>query len=261
MMTASLTGQRALVTGANSGIGEAIADALSECGADVAVNFVSQPAAADMVATRIRSRGRRALVLEADVSKPTAIETMFEAIDDAWGGLDLLVNNAGIDGKYASSWDVDVDAWSKVIEVNLLGTFLCCRQALKRMVPQKAGVIINMSSVHETIPWSGFSAYAASKAGVSMLTKTLAQEAAGHGIRILAVAPGAIKTAINQNVWSNSSGLADLDLKIPMGRMGDRLEVARMVAVLASSLASYVTGTTVFIDGGMTDFADFAHGG
>lgn len=249
------------MTGGNSGIGEAITDALSECGANVAINFLTNPVKAEAVAERARSRGRKALTIEADVSDPTAIETMFAAMDDAWGGIDILVNNAGIDGKSATGWEVDLDAWRKVIDVNLFGTFLCCRQALRRMVRQSSGVIINMSSVHETIPWSGFSAYASSKAGVSMLTKTLAQEAAAHGVRVLAVAPGAIKTPINQDVWSNAGGLADLDLKIPMGRMGEREEIARMVAVLASDLASYVTGTTVFIDGGMTDFADFAHGG
>lgn len=261
MIPINLANRRVLVTGGNSGIGEAITDALSECGANVAINFLTNPVKAEAVAERARSRGRKALTIEADVSDPTAIETMFAAMDDAWGGIDILVNNAGIDGKSATGWEVDLDAWRKVIDVNLFGTFLCCRQALRRMVRQSSGVIINMSSVHETIPWSGFSAYASSKAGVSMLTKTLAQEAAAHGVRVLAVAPGAIKTPINQDVWSNAGGLADLDLKIPMGRMGEREEIARMVAVLASDLASYVTGTTVFIDGGMTDFADFAHGG
>lgn len=261
MIPINLANRRVLVTGGNSGIGESITDALSECGANVAINFLTDPVKAEAVAERARSRGRKALTIEADVSDPTAIETMFAAMDDAWGGIDILVNNAGIDGKSATGWEVDLDAWRKVIDVNLFGTFLCCRQALRRMVRQSSGVIINMSSVHETIPWSGFSAYASSKAGVSMLTKTLAQEAAAHGVRVLAVAPGAIKTPINQDVWSNAGGLADLDLKIPMGRMGEREEIARMVAVLASDLASYVTGTTVFIDGGMTDFADFAHGG
>jgi len=134
-------------------------------------------------------------------------------------------------------------------------------EALGRMVPQGAGVIINMTSVHEIIPWTGYSAYTASKAGISMLTKTLAQEAAPHGVRVLAVAPGAIKTSINQPVWSDKAGLADLDKKIPMGRLGERDEVASIVALLASGLASYMTGTTVFVDGGMTDFASFAHGG
>ena len=261
MMPIDLANRRVLVTGGNSGIGEAITDALSECGADVAINFLTDPVAAKAVAERARSRGGKALTVEADVSDSAAVETMFAAMDDAWGGIDILINNAGIDGKSAKGWEVDLDGWRKVIDVNLFGTFLCCRQALRRMVSQNAGVIINMSSVHETIPWSGHSPYAASKAGVSMLTKTLAQEAAAHGVRVLAVAPGAIKTAINQNVWNNAGGLADLDLKIPMGRMGDREEIARMVAVLASDLASYLTGTTVFIDGGMTDFADFSHGG
>lgn len=261
MLTADLTHKRALVTGANSGIGEAIARSLGDAGADVIINFVSHPETARAIAESLSVDGRRSLALRADVSLCAEVEALFKAIDNAWGGIDILVNNAGVDGKSAPGWEADIDVWRSVIDVNLVGTFLCSQQALKRMVTQKAGIIINMSSVHETIPWSGYSAYAASKAGVSMLTKTLAQEAAPHGVRVLAVAPGAIKTAINQGVWSNAGGLADLDLKIPMGRLGECEEIARMVAVLASDLASYLTGTTVFIDGGMTDFADFAHGG
>jgi NAD(P)-dependent dehydrogenase (short-subunit alcohol dehydrogenase family) len=186
---------------------------------------------------------------------------MFDQFDSEWGGIDILVNNAGIDGAAAMAWDADLDAWRQVIEVNLFGAFYCSREALRRMFPQKSGVIVNMSSVHESIPWSGFSAYTASKAALSMLTKTLAQETAAHGVRVLAVAPGAIKTSINRSVWDNPTGLADLETKIPMSRMGEPDEIARIVAVLASDLASYATGTTVFVDGGMVDFAAFEHGG
>ena len=145
--------------------------------------------------------------------------------------------------------------------MNLLGAFYCAREALKRMVPQKSGVILNISSVHEEIAWSGYSAYTASKAAVSMLTKTLAQEAAPHGVRVLSVAPGAIKTPINRSVWSDQQCLQDLLEKIPLKRIGAPEEVARMVVVLASDIASYVTGRTIFVDGGMTDYPDFAHGG
>ena len=129
------------------------------------------------------------------------------------------------------------------------------------MIPRKSGVVVNISSVHEVIPWAGYSAYTSAKAGLGMLTKTLAQEAAPHNVRVLAIAPGAIQTPINKPVWSDPAGLADLNAKIPLGRMGQRDEIARMVAALASDVASYVTGTTIFVDGGMTDFADFAHGG
>ena len=261
MLNLDLAGKRALVTGGNSGIGEAVAMKLAEAGADVAINFVADPDAAEKVADAVRQFGRQALTVEADISDAGQVAAMFTTMTGAWGGIDILVNNAGIDGKAVPAWQADLDAWKKVIEVNLFGTFQCAREALIRMVPQGRGVIVNMSSVHEAIPWSGFSAYTSSKAAISMLTKTLAQEAAPHGVRVVAVAPGAIKTTINQNVWGDPAGLADLDLKIPMGRMGDPDEIAKMVAVLASDFGSYVTGTTLFVDGGMLDYADFAHGG
>lgn len=261
MLNLDLHAKRALVTGANSGIGEATALMLADAGADVVVNYVDGAEAAEAVAAAVTAKGRRSFAARADISDAGQVANMVARMAQDWGGIDILVNNAGIDGKAAPGWDADVDAWRKVIEINLLGTFLCSREALRRMVPQKAGVIVNMSSVHEIIPWSGYSAYAASKAGVSMLTKTLAQEAAPFGVRVLALAPGAVRTPINRNVWGDPAGLADLNKKIPMGRLGEPDEVAKMVAVLASDFASYATGTTVFVDGGMTDFADFAHGG
>lgn len=261
MLTLDLKDKRALVTGANSGIGEAVALMLAEAGADVVVNYVAHPEAAEAVADQIRAKGRKALTILADISDADAVARMFAKMQAEWGGIDILVNNAGVDGKPNTAWETDPKTWTKVLEINLFGAFYCSREALGRMIPAKKGVIVNMSSVHEVIPWSGFSAYTASKAGVSMLTKTLAQEAAPYGVRVLAVAPGAIKTPINQNVWGDPAGLADLDQKIPMGRMGERDEIARMVAVLASDLASYATGTTLFVDGGMIDYADFAHGG
>jgi len=190
-----------------------------------------------------------------------AVSEMFAQVDRTWGGIDILVNSAGIDGGRAPAWEADVLAWRKVIEVNLLGAFHCARQALTRMVPQKRGVILNISSVHEIIAWSGYSAYTASKAGLGMMTQTLAQEAAPHGVRVLAVAPGAIKTPINRAVWSDPASLQDLLEKIPLNRLGEPEDIARMVVVLVSDVASYVTGRTVFVDGGMTDYPDFAHGG
>ena len=157
--------------------------------------------------------------------------------------------------------EADIGQWRRVIEVNLLGAFYCARQALAHMVPSKSGVILNISSVHEVIAWSGYSAYAASKAGLAMLTQTLAQEAAPHGVRVLAVAPGAVRTPINQAVWGDPTSLGDLLEKIPLNRLGEPEEIARMVVVLVSDVASYVAGRTVFVDGGMTDYPDFAHGG
>jgi glucose 1-dehydrogenase len=261
MFQIDLSGRKALVTGGNSGIGAAIAQSLADAGADVAINYASHPEAAEAGANAVRAAGRRSLTVGADVSEPDAVAAMFARLDSEWNGIDILVNNAGIDGHAAPAADADPEQWRRVIEVNLFGAFYCAREALKRMLPQKRGVILNMSSVHEIIPWSGYSAYAASKAGLSMLTRTLAQEAAPANVRVLALAPGAIKTAINQSVWSDPAGLADLNRKIPMGRMGDTAEIAKMATVLVSDAASYATGTTVFVDGGMSDYADFSHGG
>jgi NAD(P)-dependent dehydrogenase (short-subunit alcohol dehydrogenase family) len=260
-MNITLKGQRALVTGANSGIGAAIAMALADAGAKVAINYVSHPEAADKLVRTIKKKHGKAISLQADVSNPQAVADMFQEMDAAWGGIDILINNAGIDGAHALGWETDIAAWRQVIEINLFGAFYCAREALKRMVPQKSGVVLSTSSVHEEIAWSGYSAYTASKAAVGMLTKTLAQEAAPHGVRVLAVAPGAIKTSINRAVWNNPNNLRDLLKKIPLQRIGKPDEIARLVVVLVSDTGSYVTGRTVFVDGGMTDYPGFAHGG
>lgn len=177
------------------------------------------------------------------------------------GGLEILVNNAGIDGPRAVAWNASEEEWVRVVATNLLGAYHCSREALRRMVPRRRGVILTVTSVHEVIPWSGYSAYTASKAGASMLARTLAQEAAPYGIRVLALAPGAIQTSINEDVWSDPQRLADLLAKIPLGRLGQPEEVARLAVVLVSDVASYVTGTTVFVDGGMTLYPSFMHGG
>lgn len=260
-MQVTLTDKRALVTGANSGIGEAIALAFGEAGAKVGVNYVTHPEAAEEIVGKIKSSGGEALVLQADVSKPQEVAQMFRQLDDSWGGIDILVNNAGIDGPHALSWEAEPEVWREVLDINLFGAFYCAREALARMVLQRSGVVLNMSSVHEVIAWTGYSAYAASKAGLSMLTKTLAQEASPRGVRVVALAPGAIETPINQSVWKDPAMLADLLEKISLGRMGSAQEIAQMAVVLVSDAASYVTGTTVFVDGGMTDYPDFARGG
>ncbi len=260
-MEIRLDNKRVLVTGGNSGIGEAIVFCLADAGAKVAINYLTHPENAESLVQRIKNNHGEAIALEADVSDSVAITQMFEHIDKVWGGIDILINNAGIDGERAFGWESDIDVWRKVIEVNLFGTFYCTREALKRMVAQKSGVVLNISSVHEEIAWSGYSAYTASKAAVSMLTKTLAQESAPHGVRVLAVAPGAIKTPINHSVWNDPKKMHDLLEKIPLKRIGEPDEIAKIVMVLVSDVASYVTGRTVFIDGGMTDYPDFAHGG
>ncbi|AOR80724.1 glucose 1-dehydrogenase (plasmid) [Novosphingobium resinovorum] len=260
-MDIDLTGKRVLVTGGNSGLGAAIAKAFSAEGACVAINYLVNPEETDTLVKQFVTAGGKALGLMADISDAEAIEAMFEEIDEAWGGIDILVNNAGIDGHAALGWEAEPDAWGKVIDINLKGAFLCARAALKRMVPQKSGVVLNTSSVHEVIAWTGYSAYTASKAGVSMMSKSLAQEAAPHGVRVLCIAPGAIRTPINKAVWSDPETYKDLLTKIPLGRIGEAEDIARMAVVLASDVAGYITGTTVFVDGGMTDYPSFAHGG
>jgi NAD(P)-dependent dehydrogenase (short-subunit alcohol dehydrogenase family) len=260
-MNIDLSGRRALVTGANSGIGQAIALALGEAGADVIVNFVTHPEAADAVVARIAAMGRRALAVKADVSNEVDVDAMFARMDAAWGGIDLLVNCAGIDGVHALAHEAAMADWRHVIEVNLFGAFDCARRALARMLAQGRGTILNISSVHEVIPWSGYSAYTSSKAALGMMTKTLAQEAAPHGVRVLAIGPGAIRTAINQSVWSDPAAAADLLTKIPMGHMGSTDDIANMAVILCSDVAGYVTGTTVMVDGAMTTYPEFARGG
>jgi len=253
--------KRAVVTGANSGIGEAIALELAGAGARVCVNYVVHPEAAEQVVARITSAGGDAHALAADVSDAAQVAQMFSALDRTWGGIDVLVNNAGVDGPRAPAWEYSLDAWRRVLAINLDGAYACAREALRRMIPQRGGVVLNLTSVHEFIPWTGYTAYTASKAGLSMLTKTLAQEAAPHGVRVLAIAPGAIQTPINADVWEDPSTRADLMSKIPMGRMGRPDEIAKMAVVLASDVAGYITGTTVLVDGGMTLYPSFMHGG
>ncbi|HEY4416151.1 MAG TPA: glucose 1-dehydrogenase [Verrucomicrobiae bacterium] len=260
-MNLKLDGRRVLVTGGSSGLGAAISLALARAGAKVAINYVGHSKAADRLVKTVKQKHGQAISIAADISDPRAVANMFAQMDAAWGGIDILINNAGIDGASAPGWAADIDAWRKVIEVNLLGSFYCAREALKRMVPQRRGVVLSTTSVHEEIAWSGYSAYTASKAAVSMLTKTLAQEAAPFGVRVLAIGPGAIKTPINRSVWSNPRNMKDLLEKIPLNRIGKPEEIARMAVVLVSDVASYVTGRTVFVDGGMTDNPDFAHGG
>lgn len=260
-MNIRLDGKRALVTGGNSGIGQAIATELAASGATVAINYVSHREVAEQMVNDIQAKGGRALAVQCDISDPAAVQAMFQKLDETWGGIDILINNAGIDGPEANGWEMEIEDWQKVIQVNLLGNYYCARQALKRMVPQKSGVVLSTSSVHEMIAWTGHSAYAASKAAIGMLTKTLAQEAAPSGVRVLSLAPGAIKTPINENVWGNEAGLKDLLEKIPLGRMGTPVEIARVAVVLVSDIASYITGRTIYVDGGMTDYPDFAHGG
>jgi len=260
-MNITLKGKRALITGGNSGIGAAVVKALADVGAKVAINYLVHPESTQSIVKEIQSKNGEVIAIQSDVSDPAAVAKMFEQLDKEWGGIDILINSAGIDGARAFAWEAEISAWQKVIEVNLLGSFYNSREALKRMIPQKSGVILNVSSVHEIVAWSGYSSYTASKAAIGMMTKTLAQEAAPYGVRVLSIGPGAIKTPINKNVWSDPNALNDLLEKIPLNRMGEPEDIAQMVVVLVSDVASYITGRTVFVDGGMTDYPDFSHGG
>jgi glucose 1-dehydrogenase len=261
IMEIQLREKIALVTGASTGIGKAIAQALASCGAKVAINYLVKPDVANAVVADIISRGGTAIAIQGDVSDQIQVGRMYAELDKQWGDIDILVNCAGVDGQAALTWNADAKAWKSVIDVNLTGAFYCAQHALSRMKEKKSGVVLNITSVHESIAWTGYGAYTASKAGLSMLTKTMAQEVAPYGVRVLALAPGAIKTEINQSVWSDAASLHDLMDKIPLGRMGDPSEIGRLAAVLVSDVASYVTGTTIFADGGMTDYPSFAHGG
>ena len=260
-MDLKLTGKRVLVTGGNSGLGAAIVRAFAAEHARVAINYVVHPEITEQMAAELKPGAGDVIGVQADISKPADVAAMFQKIDTVWGGIDVLINNAGIDGPRALAWEADPDAWNRVLQINLVGAFLCAREALKRMVAQKSGVIINTSSVHEQIAWSGYSAYCAAKAGLSMMSKTLAQEGGEHGVRVLCIAPGAIRTAINADVWKDPAGAQDLLSKIALGRVGEATDIAGMAVVLASDVSSYVTGTSVFVDGGMTDYPAFIHGG
>ncbi len=263
-----LTGQPALVTGANSGIGEAVALGLARAGADVAVNYVTHPETAEEVAHKIEALGRKAIVLKADVSKEDEVEKMFAAAVAQFGTLHVSVSNAGLqrDAKFD---EMTLDQWTTVIGVNLTGQFLCCRAAARefkrrgvvKSVSQAAGKMICMSSVHQVIPWAGHVNYAASKGGIDMMMRSIAQELAPHFIRVNAIAPGAIRTPINTAAWDTPTAYADLMTLVPYKRVGEPDDIAQAAVWLASDAADYITGATLFVDGGMTLYPGFATGG
>ncbi|MGW5441814.1 SDR family oxidoreductase [Streptomyces asiaticus] len=263
-----LKGQKALVTGANSGIGKATAIALGRSGADVVVNYASDRPAAEAVVAEIQSHGVRAYAHQTDVSQEDQVIDMVSTMVDRLGTIDILVANAGLQ-RDAPTVEMTLEQWEKVISVNLTGQFLCAREAIKEFlrrgvvpeVSRSAGKVICMSSVHQTIPWAGHVNYASSKGGVAMLNQTLAQEFAPQRIRVNAIAPGAIKTPINRSAWQTPEALASLLELIPYGRIGDPLDIANAAVVLASDLCDYVVGTTLYVDGGMTLFPGFATGG
>jgi len=264
----TLDGQRAIVTGANSGIGEAIARGLAEAGAAVVVNYVAGDERSQKVVDEIRMTGGKAIAVKADVSDEEQVRDMFARTVAAFGSVDILVNNAGLQ-QDAPFHEMTLAQWRKVIDVNLTGQFLCAREAVREFlrrgaVPQLScsiGKIICLSSVHDVIPWAGHANYAASKGGVAMLMKTMAQELAMKKIRVNAISPGAIRTPINTSAWETAEAEAALLKLIPYYRVGETRDIARAAVWLASDHSDYVTGATLYVDGGMTLYPEFREGG
>ena len=268
MNSYSLQGQVALVTGGDSGIGKGVALELAKAGAKVVINHVDAHEVAQLTVNEIMAAGGEAYAIHADVSKEDEVKAMFAEMFQQYGTIDILVNNAGLqrDSKFI---DMTLEQWNTVLSINLTGQFLCAREAAKEfvrrgVVPERskaAGKIICMSSVHEVIPWGGHVNYAASKGGIMMLMKSMAQELAPHKIRVVSVGPGAIKTHINQVAWSTPEALEKLLTLIPYNRIGETEDIGKLAAWLASDEADYITGTTIFMDGGMTLYPGFADNG
>jgi len=253
-----LAGRRALVTGGSSGIGRATALRLGEEGARVAVNYYSESERGDAeaVVAEIDPAGSRAYAVQADVGSEADVVRMVGECRDRLGGLDVLVNNAGIE-KQAPTLEMPIDLWEQILRTNLTGAFLCLREAGRLMAAQRRGVIVNISSVHEFIPWPGFAHYCASKGGLKLLTQTVAREWAPLGIRVLAIAPGAIATPINSAVLGDAEARHRVEGEVPLGRFGRPEEIAAAVVWAASDQAEYVTGTTLVVDGGMSTYPRF----
>ena len=263
-----LTGQKALVTGANSGIGKGVAIALGQAGADVVVNYVDGDDAANAVVEEIRKAGVKAYTYQADVSSEDQVAAMFARMMQEFGTIDILVSNAGLQ-RDSAFHEMTLDKWNKVLGVNLTGQFLCAREAVREFlrrgvipsVSSAAGKIICMSSVHQEIPWAGHANYATSKGGIKQLMESMAQELAPKRIRVNAIAPGAIRTPINTAAWDTKEAYDQLMTLVPYGRIGEPEDIARAAVWLASDHSDYVVGTTLFVDGGMTLYPGFATGG
>jgi len=268
MLYQPLRGQKALVTGASSGIGAGVALALAEAGATVVVNYPSSPEGAQRTLDKIRGLGSEAMAIRANVAKEDEVQAMFREMFKAWGTIDILVNNAGLQ-RDAPFPEMTLEQWDTVLDVNLTGMFLCAREAAREMirrgphpeVSRATGKIVCISSVHERIPWAGHVNYAASKGGVRLFMESLAQELAPRRIRVNSVAPGAIQTPINREAWETREALEALLKLIPYGRIGVPEDIGKAVVWLASDDSDYVHGQTIFVDGGMTLYPEFAHGG
>jgi glucose 1-dehydrogenase len=263
-----LIGQKALVTGANSGIGRGVAIALGQAGADVVVNYVDGDNAANVVVEEIRKSGAKAYAHQADVSSEDQVAAMFVRMIQEFGTIDILVSNAGLQ-RDAAFPDMTMVQWNEVLSVNLTGQFLCGRAAVREFlrrgvvpsVSSAAGKIICMSSVHQEIPWGGHVNYATSKGGIKLMMESMAQELAPKRIRVNGIAPGAIRTPINTAAWNTKEAYDQLMTLVPYGRIGEPEDIARAAVWLASDQSDYVVGSTLFVDGGMTLYPGFATGG
>jgi glucose 1-dehydrogenase len=263
-----LLGQKALVTGASSGIGRAIALSLAQAGADVIVNYVAGRDKAEELVAQIASHGVRSIAIQADVGDEAQVESMFASAIKGLGTVDILVNNAGLQ-QDAPFHELSLAQWNRVINVNLTGQFLCARAAVREFMRRgvrpevscAAGKIICVSSVHEVIPWAGHVNYAASKGGVMLMMKSIAQEVAAHRIRVNSICPGAIRTPINMEAWDTPAAYQELMRLIPYKRIGEVEDIGRAAVWLASDYADYVHGVSLFIDGGMTLYPGFETGG
>ena len=263
-----LLGQPALVTGSSSGIGKAVAYALAAAGADVAINYSSHAGPAEELCHEIEAMGRRSIAVKADISKEEEVAALYSKAVEAFGTLHISVSNAGV--QKDSPFDaMTLDQWNAVIGINLTGQFLCARQATREFarrgidlkVSSSAGKIICMSSVHDTIPWAGHANYAASKGGIAMFMKTIAQELAPRRIRVNAISPGAIRTPINTAAWETPEAYEELMKLVPYKRIGEPEDIGRAAAWLASDAADYLVGATLYVDGGMMLYPEFADGG
>jgi glucose 1-dehydrogenase len=268
-MNPKLKGQIAIVTGASSGIGAGVSKSLAKEGATVVVNYpvINGKEMAEKVVAEIAANGGKAISYQCDVSKEDQVQQMFADVINQFGTVDILINNAGLQ-KDAPFTEMTLDQWNYVIGVNLTGQFLCAREAIKEFLrrgvngkSKSAGKIICMSSVHEVIPWAGHANYAASKGGVNLMMKTIAQEYAPKNIRINSIAPGAIATPINHDAWDTSEHLQQLLKLIPQKRVGQVEDIGNAAAWLASDDADYINGTTLFVDGGMTLYPGFEDNG
>ena len=263
-----LKGQKALVTGASSGIGKAVAICLGQAGADVVVNFRSHPEVASEVVEEIKKSGVQSYAHQADVSNEDEVVEMVAKMKEQFGTIDIMVCNAGLqqDSPFA---EMTLEKWNKVIDINLTGQFLCAREAVKEFLRRgvnsdvscAAGKIICMSSVHEVVPWSGHANYAASKGGIHMMMQSLSQELAPYRIRVNSIGPGAIRTPINKEAWETKEAYDNLMKLVPYNRIGEPEDIGQAAVWLASDESDYINGITLFVDGGMCLFPGFRTGG